>query len=156
MRSHLIAVGKRMPAWITAGFNEYNKRLPRKLHLNLVEIAPAARTKSATVRKALAEEACRIRAAVPEDALVIALDEHGDQFNSNILSRRIASWNTLGRDLAFIIGGADGLDAELKQTVDMLWSLSTMTLPHALVRIIVVEQIYRAWTILQNHPYHRE
>ena len=156
MRSHLVAVGKRMPAWVAAGFNEYNKRLPRELHLNLIEISPVVRAKSATLRKALAEEARRIRAALPRETLVIALDEHGEHFDSNTLSRKITTWNRQGRDLAFIIGGADGLDAELKQTADMLWSLSTMTLPHALVRIIVAEQIYRAWTILQGHPYHRE
>ena len=156
MHSHLVAVGKRMPAWVVAGFNEYNNRLPRELHLNLVEIPPVVRTKSTTVRKALAEEARRICAALPRKALVIALDEHGEQFDSNTLSRKIASWNAQGRDLAFIIGGADGLDDEFKQTANIFWSLSTMTLPHAMVRIIVAEQIYRAWTILQGHPYHRE
>ncbi|MGH8119900.1 MAG: 23S rRNA (pseudouridine(1915)-N(3))-methyltransferase RlmH [Gammaproteobacteria bacterium] len=156
MRSYLIAVGRRMPAWVTAGFTEYNKRLPRELCLKLIEITPAVRTKSTTTGKALAAEAQRIRDALPQDALVIALDEHGIQFNSQVLSRKIAAWNRQGRDLAFIIGGTDGIDGELKQTADLLWSLSTMTLPHALARIIVVEQIYRAWTILQNHPYHRE
>ena len=145
-----------MPAWVVAGFNEYNKRLPRELHLNLVEIPPVVRTKSVPIRKAIVEEARRIREALPNEALVIALDEHGEQFDSNTLSRKMVTWHRQGRGLAFIIGGADGLDAELKQTADMLWSLSTITLPHALVRIIVAEQIYRAWTILQKHPYHRE
>ena len=156
MRSHLIAVGKRMPAWVTAGFNEYNKRLPRELHLNLVEIPPVVRTKSATTKKNLTEEARRIQAAIPDNALVIALDEHGVQFDSDTLSRKIETWSRQGQSLAFIIGGADGLDAGLKQSADMLWALSPMTLPHALVRVIVAEQIYRAWTILQKHPYHRE
>ena len=156
MRTYLVAAGKRMPAWVTAGFNEYNKRLPRELRLNLVEIAPVVRSKSTSTQKITAEEARRIRAAMPENALVIALDEHGAQFDSATLSRKIEAWSRQGQDLAFIIGGADGLDADLKQTADMLWSLSPMTLPHALTRIILVEQIYRAWTILQKHPYHRE
>jgi 23S rRNA (pseudouridine1915-N3)-methyltransferase len=156
MRTHLVAVGKRMPAWVTAGFNEYNKRLPRELQLNLVEIAPVVRSKSTTTQNIMSEEARRIRAAVPQNAMLIALDEHGTKFDSATLSRKIETWSRQGQDLAFIIGGADGLDAELKQKADMLWSLSPMTLPHALTRVILVEQIYRAWTILQKHPYHRE
>ena len=156
MRSHLVAVGKRMPAWVSAGYNEYNKRLPRELRLNLVEIAPVVRAKSTTTQKIVTEEARRMRAALPHNALVIVLDEHGMHFDSKTLARKIEIWTQQGQNLAFIIGGADGLDAGLKQTADMLWSLSPMTLPHALVRIIVVEQVYRAWTILQNHPYHRE
>jgi len=156
MRSHLVAVGKRMPAWVTAGFNEYNKRLPRELRLELIEITPAVRAKSTTTKKILTEESRRISDTMPDNALVIALDEHGMQFDSATLSRRIETWSREGQDLAFIIGGADGLDAGLKQTANMLWSLSPMTLPHALARIILVEQIYRAWTILQKHPYHRD
>ena len=145
-----------MPAWVSAGYNEYNKRLPRELRLNLVEIAPVVRAKSTTTQKIVTEEARRMRAALPHNALVIVLDEHGMHFDSKTLARKIEIWTQQGQNLAFIIGGADGLDAGLKQTADMLWSLSPMTLPHALVRIIVVEQVYRAWTILQNHPYHRE
>lgn len=156
MRTQLIAVGTRMPAWVTAGFNEFNQRLPREFYLNLVEIIPVARTKSMTKLKALAEETRRLRTATPEDTFVIALDEHGKQFDSAAFADKLATWSRHGQDLAFIIGGADGLDADLKQKADLLWSLSPLTLPHALVRVIVAEQIYRAWTILQGHPYHRE
>ena len=156
MRSHLVAVGKRVPTWVTTGFNEYNKRLPKELRLDLVEIAPVVRSKSTTAQKIMTEEAKRIRAALPQNAMLITLDEHGTQFDSPTLSRKIESWSRQGQDLVFIIGGADGLGADLKQKTDMLWSLSPLTLPHALVRVIVVEQIYRAWTILQKHPYHRE
>ena len=156
MRIHLVAVGKRMPAWVASGFNEYNKRLPREFRLNLVEVAPVIRAKSTTTQKVLAEEARRIQAAIPDNAMVIALDEHGVHFDSNTLARKIQAWTQQGRDLAFIIGGADGLDAGLKQSADMLWSLSPLTLPHALTRVILAEQIYRAWTILQKHPYHRD
>ena len=156
MQSYLVAVGKRIPAWVAAGFDEYNKRLPRELRLNLVEIAPMVRAKSTTTKKILTEEARRIRNAVPRAALAIALDEHGMHFDSNTLARKIQAWTQRGQDLTFIIGGADGLDAGLKLSADMQWSLSLMTLPHALTRIVLVEQIYRAWTILQKHPYHRE
>ena len=145
-----------MPAWVKEGFGEYNKRLPAELHLNLIEITPTVRGKSIPVKKALTEENKRIRAAIPKDSLIIALDEEGRQFNSIQLSKKIESWLQQGRDVSFMIGGADGLDDDFKKAADEIWSLSPMTLPHALVRVIVAEQIYRAWSILQNHPYHRE
>jgi len=153
---HLIAVGKRMPAWIKEGFAEYNKRLPAELRLNLIEITPAVRGKSDSIKKAIMEENRRIRAAIPKNSLVVAIDEKGRQFNSIQLSKKIASWLQQGRDVSFVIGGADGLDDDFKKSADEIWSLSPMTLPHALVRVIVAEQIYRAWSILKNHPYHRE
>ena len=145
-----------MPAWIKEGFDEYNKRLPPELHLRLIEIPPAIRGKSSSTNKAIKEEDRRIRAVIPEDSLVIALDEKGKQFNSIQLSKKIESWLQQGRDVSLVIGGADGLEDDFKKSADEIWSLSPMTLPHALVRVIVAEQIYRAWTILQNHPYHRE
>lgn len=156
MHLHLIAVGKRMPAWIKEGFAEYNKRLPAELRLNLIEITPAVRGKSDSIKKAIMEENRRIRAAIPKNSLVVAIDEKGRQFNSIQLSKKIASWLQQGRDVSFVIGGADGLDDDFKKSADEIWSLSPMTLPHALVRVIVAEQIYRAWSILKNHPYHRE
>ncbi len=156
MHLHLIAVGKRMPAWIKEGFAEYNKRLPAELRLNLIEITPVVRGKSISVKKAVKEEQKRIHAAIPEDSLMIAFDENGKHINSLQLSKKIESWLLQGQDISFIIGGADGLDDDFKKVADEIWSLSAMTLPHALVRVIVVEQIYRAWTIHQNHPYHRE
>jgi 23S rRNA (pseudouridine1915-N3)-methyltransferase len=156
MRSHLIAVGKRMPAWVTEGFNEYNKRLPRNLKLDLVEITPAVRGKTATSDKIMKDEASRIRAAMPEDSFAVLLDERGRQLNSQILAKKLGVWFLQGRDVTFVIGGADGLADDLKKSADMLWSLSSLTLPHALARVMLVEQIYRAWTILQKHPYHRE
>ncbi|MBI4005542.1 MAG: 23S rRNA (pseudouridine(1915)-N(3))-methyltransferase RlmH [Gammaproteobacteria bacterium] len=156
MRLHLIVVGKRMPAWIREGFNEYNKRLPAELRLDLIEISPAVRGKSIPVKKAVKEEEKRIRAAVPNNSLMIAFDEKGKQMNSIQLSKKIESWFLQGRDVSLIIGGADGLNDDFKKSADEIWSLSAMTLPHSLVRVIIAEQIYRAWTILKNHPYHRE
>jgi rRNA large subunit m3Psi methyltransferase RlmH len=155
MRLHLIAVGKRMPAWVREGFSEYNKRLPQELRLNLIEIRPTGRSRSGTTPAIIAGEAGRIRESLPKGSQVVALDEHGSQFDSVALARRIESWLHLGRDVALVIGGADGLDHDLKKSADLLWSLSPLTLPHAMTRLIVAEQIYRAWTILQKHPYHR-
>ena len=156
MRTYLVAIGKRMPAWVTAGFNEYNKRLPQELRLNLFEVAPMVRSKSTTIQKILTEEERHLRAAIPEDSCIVVLDEHGKQLDSPLLSKKLELWFQQGRDVTFVIGGADGLADEIKQSADMLWSFSSSTLPHTLVRVILVEQIYRAWTILKNHPYHRD
>jgi len=153
---HLITVGKRMPGWVKESFTDYNKRLPDELHLSLIEITPATRSKNNPASKNIAEEDKKIRVAVPKRSMIIALDEKGKQFNSTDLSKKMESWSQQGCDVTFVIGGADGLADDFKKAADMLWSLSSLTLPHALVRVIVVEQIYRAWTIMKNHPYHRE
>lgn len=156
MHLHLIAVGKRMPAWVTAGFTDFNRRLPPELQLRLTELAPARRGKTITAKQALAAEAKDISNALPPGATVIILDVSGTQHDSARLAKLLSGWLHLGRDVAFVIGGADGLDAGIKRQAAMRWSLSPLTLPHALVRVVLVEQIYRAWTILHNHPYHRD
>jgi len=156
MRLHLIAVGKRMPAWITTGFTDFNRRLPPELQLRLSEITPARRGKTITTKQALAAEAKDISNALPRGATVIILDVSGTQHSSAKLAKLLSGWLHQGRDVAFVVGGADGLDADIKRRADMLWSLSPLTLPHAFVRVIMAEQIYRAWTIMQGHPYHRE
>lgn len=156
MHINLITVGKRMPGWVRESFNEYNKRLPDEYHLNLVEITPTTRSKNKPATKVIAEEEKKIRDTIPKNSIIIALDEKGKQFNSNKLAEYLGLWGQQGRDLSLVIGGADGLAENFKKTADMLWSLSPLTLPHALVRVIVAEQIYRAWTIIQGHPYHRE
>jgi 23S rRNA (pseudouridine1915-N3)-methyltransferase len=145
-----------MPAWINTGFKEFNKRLPKEFLLNLVEVQPVTRGKSSSAEKIMMEESKRIRTNIPEGCLIVALDEHGKQLDSVSLSKKLGSWMRDGRDVAFIIGGADGLADDIKNSADMLWSLSSLTLPHSLVRVVLVEQIYRAWTIMNNHPYHRE
>lgn len=156
MRIHLIAVGKRMPGWVRENYNEFNKRLPKEYHLNLIEITPAVRSKSRSTTKVIAEEEKKLKEAIPKGALVIALDEKGKQYTSNQLADNLESWSQQRRGMCLVIGGADGLSASFKKSADVLWSLSALTLPHALVRVIVAEQIYRAWSILNNHPYHRE
>jgi 23S rRNA (pseudouridine1915-N3)-methyltransferase len=155
MRIHLIAVGTRMPAWINAGYEGYAVRLPRECEMRLVEIPPSKRVKNASVVRLRREEGKRILAAIPRGAHVIALEVTGRQWNTEQLADRLSAWLAGGRDLALLVGGPDGLDCACLDQADSAWSLSKLTLPHPLVRIIVAEQFYRAWSILQHHPYHR-
>lgn len=155
MAIHLIAVGARMPAWVNAGFTDYASRLPREWGLRLIEIAAGRRHKNAVLARTLQDESARLQAAIPAGARVIALDERGQQWDSQELAARLAGWLQDGRGVALLVGGPDGLAADCRRRADHLWSLSTLTLPHLLVRIIVAEQIYRAWSILHHHPYHR-
>jgi 23S rRNA (pseudouridine1915-N3)-methyltransferase len=152
----VLAVGHRMPAWVTAGFEEYARRMPREMPLQLKELKPAQRSSAADVTRWLQTEAGHINAAVPAGALRVVLDEHGRTFPTRVLAEHLERWRGDGRDAAFIIGGADGLDPEIKTGAGLLWSLSPLTLPHGLVRVVLAEQLYRAASILANHPYHRE
>lgn len=156
MKLSVLAVGHRMPDWVTAGFEEYAKRMPREMALQLKELKPAQRTAAAgDVTRWLDAEAGRIDAAMPAGVLRVVLDEHGQCFPTRTLADRLERWRGAGRDVAFVIGGADGLAPALKSGADLLWSLSPLTLPHGLVRVLLAEQLYRATTILANHPYHR-
>ena len=145
-----------MPAWIAAGFEEYARRMPRTLPLRLVEIRPEPRGSAIPVSRLTQAEAKRIRAALPADCLEVVLDERGRTCTTRELAQRIEQWQAESRDVAFIIGGADGLDSAVRSGAHWLWSLSPLTLPHGLVRVIVAEQLYRAVSILGNHPYHRD
>ena len=156
MKIHLIAVGKKMPEWINAGYAEFSKRMPPELQINLIEITPSIRNKTTPIEKNIKEEGERIQSAIPANSKLIVLDEKGKNFSSIDLSRKIEGWLPMGQDISLVIGGADGIDPEIKQQADEKWSLSSFTLPHALVRVVVAEQLYRAWSILQGHPYHRE
>ena len=156
MKSSLVAVGKRMPDWVNEGFKEYNKRLPKDLRLRLIEVTPVNRSKTGSERSIIKEEDKRIRSVIPSESLVIVLDAKGKHFTSMNLARKLKKWQESGRDITFVVGGADGLHDKLKEEADFIWSLSGLTLPHALVRVVLAEQIYRAWSITQNHPYHRE
>ncbi len=144
-----------MPAWIEAGFQEYAKRMPPECRLVLKEIKPIERSSGKTAETVMAQERTRIEAALPKGGRVIALDEHGAHMTTLQLSQQLSIWQQHGGDVSFVIGGADGLDAEFKKNADMLLRLSNMTLPHGMVRVILAEQLYRAWSILRNHPYHR-
>ncbi len=142
------------------GFDDYARRMPRDARIALVEIKPVSRSSAkpsaaGTARLLLAEKA-RVLAALPPACVKIALDEQGKQWTTGELARRLDGWQQEGRDVAFMIGGADGLDRGLKDDADILLSLSAMTLPHAMVRVILAEQLYRALSLNRNHPYHRE
>ena len=155
MRIVLLAVGERAPRWAAEGCAEYLKRMPRGIAPELVELPAGARGKGRDPARAIAEEGERIRAALPKQAHVVALDERGAAWSSPELSRRLAAWQQNARDVALVIGGPDGHEPSLLASAHEKWSLSALTLPHMLARLVVVEQLYRAWTLLQNHPYHR-
>ena len=155
MRVVLAAVAKRPPDWIRAGFREYAKRLPPQLSLTLSEVAPLARDGSQSAESARRREAERLRAVIPKGACLIALDEHGRQWSTQELAAQLERWMQEGRDLAMLVGGADGLDPSIIDSADHVWSLSRLTLPHALVPVVLAEQLYRAWSLLSRHPYHR-
>lgn len=158
MRLLILAVGHKMPAWVSMGFEDYARRMPRDMSLQLVEIRPQPRGGADTpaqIDRMLKLEAQRLRAAVPVSATCIALDERGRSASTEELARRLEGWRQAGSDVAFLIGGADGLDTELKRSAQLMLSLSAMTLPHQLVRVLLAEQLYRAASLLQGHPYHR-
>lgn len=155
MQLIIAAVGHKMPAWIETGFAEYAKRMPPEIRIHLKEIKPVERSGSKTAETAMALERAKIEAVIPKGARIIALDERGRDLTSVQLSQHLLQWQQDGRDVALIIGGADGLDAEFKSRADMLIRISSLTLPHGMVRVMLAEQLYRAWSITQNHPYHR-
>ena len=154
MKLRLIAVGTRMPAWVMAGFEDYATRLPRELKLELVELPLAVRGKNADLERAKASEGDKLmeRSA---DCHRVMLDERGAAWTSIDLATRLKAWMQNGRDVALLVGGPDGHSADVQKAADEKWSLSKLTLPHALVRVLIAEQLYRAWSLTANHPYHR-
>lgn len=156
MKLIIASVGHKMPDWITTGFNEYTKRMPREAQISLLEIKPEPRTTGKTTAQIMEAEAQRIFSALPQNCLRIALDERGAQPTTKQLAAHMQDWMREGRDVAFIIGGADGLHDSVKQAAQQLMALSALTLPHAFVRVLLAEQLYRAHSLMHNHPYHRE
>ncbi len=155
MKLIILAVGNRMPDWVQTAWDDYAKRLPADCALELREIKPEPRTSGKTPVQMMAAEARRIEAALPAGALRLALDERGRDLTTMALSRQLEQWRSGGRDVAFLVGGPDGLDAGLKDACDGMLRLSSLTLPHPMVRVLLAEQLYRAWAIMTNHPYHR-
>lgn len=156
MQIHFIVVGQKMPKWVQEGYSEYAKRLPKACALNLIELPMSQRGKTSSVEQNKQEEAKRILGAIPKGSRLIVLDEHGQQPTTLQLSKKLEDWLSGGQDVALVVGGPDGLEASLIEQADWTWSLSKLTLPHPLVRVLIAEQIYRAWSVIQNHPYHRE
>lgn len=155
MNLHLLAVGQRMPAWVSEGYDEFARRLPHECSLKLIEIPAEKRGKNADVSQLMHKEGERMLAAIPKRAQVIALEVTGKPWSTEELAQQLQNWLRSGDDVALLVGGPDGLDPRCLERATQRWSLSKLTLPHPLVRIVVAEQLYRAWTILKGHPYHR-
>jgi 23S rRNA (pseudouridine1915-N3)-methyltransferase len=155
MKLAIVAVGHRQPGWIDDGCNEYLKRMPRELLTTVSEVKPEGRG-SKTREQLLAAEKARIRDAMPASCRLVVLDEKGDDLTTLQLAKRLETWMLDGRDVALLIGGADGLDEEFKRQADDKLRLSSLTLPHGMARLLLCEQLYRAVSVLKNHPYHRE
>jgi len=156
VRLLVVAVGLRMPGWVHQAFSEYAKRMPRTARLELVEVRPEPRVEGKTVKQMLALEAGRIAAAIPPRAKTVVLDERGREYDSTAFARWLKRRIEDNIDTAFVVGGADGVAQTLKDEAESVIRLSAMTLPHGLARVLLAEQLYRAVSILQNHPYHRD
>ncbi len=156
MKLIVAAVGIRMPEWVVAGFQEYAKRFPRDCPLELIEVRAEPRTTGKTPAAMMELEASRLRQAISARSRLIVLDERGEDMTSRRLAERLQKWQDGGDDVAFVIGGPDGLAPALKQGAHESMRLSSLTLPHAMVRVMLAEALYRAWSLLNNHPYHRD
>jgi 23S rRNA (pseudouridine1915-N3)-methyltransferase len=151
----LVAVGQRQPAWADTAYDDFAKRFPPEMKLELKAVKAEPRG-SKTAEQLMAAEASRLEAALPKGVRRVVLDERGDRLTTVQLAARMKAWQHDGRDVALLVGGPDGLDSALKQTADETLRLSDLTLPHAFVRVLLAEALYRAWTVMVNHPYHRE
>jgi 23S rRNA (pseudouridine1915-N3)-methyltransferase len=155
MRIYLLAIGDRAPAWVRAGFDEYAKRLPARMSLSLREIRAGRRVKGADLRRLVREEGERLLAAVPKGAYIAALDRAGRELSTESLASELQAQMVRGGDLALLVGGPEGLSGDCLARAHARWSLSRLTLAHPLVRVVAAEQVYRAWSIINDLPYHR-
>ena len=156
MHIRLLAVGDRQPAWVDDGFGKYTERLPREWRFRLDTIGTAHRKKNDRSNRAMEAEGTELLQKLAKTELVVLLDERGRQLTSKGLSAKLGSWQNDGRDVCFIIGGPDGVSDAVRQRADFTWSLSDLTLPHGMARVLLAEQLYRAWSLQTGHPYHRE
>ncbi|WP_017444589.1 23S rRNA (pseudouridine(1915)-N(3))-methyltransferase RlmH [Gayadomonas joobiniege] len=156
MKIQLIAVGQKMPSWVSQGFNEYQRRFPRDCALELVEIAAGKRGKNADIKRILEKEGSQMLAAVNKGNRIVTLEVTGKPWSTEQLAEQLQSWQFDGRDVSLLVGGPEGLAPECIAQAEQKWSLSNLTLPHPMVRVILAESLYRAWSVTQNHPYHRE
>lgn len=155
MKINLLAVGQKMPSWVEQGYEEYAHRMPSEVKLKLKEIAPGNRGKNADLKRIIQDEGQRIQSAIPKNNRIIVLDVKGRAWSTEQLAERMAFWMQSGQDVSLLVGGPEGLSDEVSRLADERWSLSALTFPHPLVRVILAEQLYRAWSVLRNHPYHR-
>jgi 23S rRNA (pseudouridine1915-N3)-methyltransferase len=155
MKIYMLAVGTKMPAWVETAVSEYKKRLQGEITLQVIEVPTAKRGKSTSVDKLVEQEGKAILAACPKGAKLVSLDVLGKPISTQNLAQKLNDWRMNGSDIAIVIGGPDGLSSEVLAASIQKLSLSALTLPHPMVRVILAEQVYRAWTITQGHPYHR-
>jgi 23S rRNA (pseudouridine1915-N3)-methyltransferase len=156
MRFTVVSIGQRMPSWVVSGWTEYSKRFPRGFSLTLREVPAIKRSRNADIDSICRIEGEALLAAAPAQGHLIALDERGGQWSTSELAGHMTEWMKSRPDVTFLIGGPDGLSAACRDRAEVCWSLGKLTLPHPLVRVVLAEQLYRAWTITQNHPYHRD
>lgn len=155
MKLHVISVGNKMPDWVQAGYQEYARRMPGNCSLQLLEIPSLFRGKNLDVERTLRDEGRKMLEAVPKNCKVITLEVGGRAFTTEALAQELESWMLGGRDVALLVGGPEGLSPECSQASELKWSLSKLTLPHPLVRVVLAESLYRAWSVMTGHPYHR-
>lgn len=156
MRIQLIAVGTKMPGWVEQGYQEYARRFPNDMPLQLLEIPAGKRGKNADIKRILLKEGELTLAAIPKGNRIVTLEVTGKPWDTPNLAKNMQNWQMDGRDVSLLIGGPEGLAPECIAASEQKWSLSALTLPHPLVRIVVAESLYRAWSLNTNHPYHRE
>ena len=155
MKVNLITIGKKMPDWISQGIQHYQKQLPANYNFTITNLNSQTRKTNST-KKTKDLEAKLLLEAAKDSTILIAFDEHGKQQSSQMIAKSIENWKLEGQNVALIIGGADGISSEVKQHCNQLWGLSNLTMTHAMARLLVIEQIYRGYSLLSNHPYHRE
>lgn len=155
MKIRLLTITHKSPSWIQEGYNEYSKRLPPSCALELIEVPAEKRTANADLKRITEREGNKLLSLIKDTHHVIALDVKGKSWTTEQLAEQLAEWHLGGRNIDLLVGGPDGLAPACLQKAETKWSLSPLTFPHILVRLIVAEQIYRAWTIMQQHPYHR-
>jgi 23S rRNA (pseudouridine1915-N3)-methyltransferase len=156
MHIRLLAVGDRQPAWVDEAFDRYAARLPREWRFRCESVATARRGRGDKAERACRDEGSRLLARIDRSEQAVLLDERGKQMTSRAFAKRLAGWQADGRDLCFVIGGPDGFSDEVRKRADFTWSLSSLTMPHGLVRVLFAEQLYRAWSLHSGHPYHRD
>ena len=156
MKLQLIAVGTKMPKWVEEGYKEYSRRFPKDMPLELCEIPAGKRGKNADIPRILQKEGETMLACIPKGNRIVTLDIPGKPWNTEQLAEQLESWKRDGRDVSILIGGPEGLSPACKAAAEQSWSLSALTFPHPLVRVLMAESLYRAWSVTENHPYHRE
>jgi len=156
MKLKILAVGQKMPSWVATGYQEYAKRMPRECSLEMVEIPPSQRTKQSNLVKVVEMEGKKILSVIKDSDYVVALEVKGMQWSTEELAKKLSAWQGVTPSIIFIIGGPDGLSDDCLKRANEQWCLSKLTFPHPLVRVVLAEQLYRGWSLMNNHPYHRE